>query len=48
MSPEANKITSCDITAHQLTVVSSFSIGYELYASAQIQTIIKTESASFS
>jgi len=23
MSPEANKITSCDVTAHQLTLVSS-------------------------
>jgi len=52
MSPEANKITICDTTTHQLTLVMRlyrhFSIGYELYGAAQIQTIIETESTSIS
>ena len=52
MSPEANKITLCNVTTHRLTLVMRlyrhFSIRYELYAAAQIQTIIETESASFS
>jgi len=49
MSPEANKIMPCDVTTHQLTLwCRHFSIWYEFYASAPIQTIVKTESASFS
>jgi len=48
MSPEANKITLCDVTTHQLALVSSFFIWHEFYTAAQIQMIIKTESASFS
>jgi len=52
MSPEANKITLCDITNQQLALVMRlyhhFSTQYEFYAAAQMQTIIKTESASFS
>jgi len=52
MPLEANKITLCDDTAHQLTLVMRlyrhFSIRYEFYTATQIQTIINTESASFS
>jgi len=48
MSSEANKITLCDVTAHQITLVLSFSIRYEFYAPEQIQMIIKTESVGFS
>jgi len=52
MSSEANKLMLCDATTHQLTLVMRlyrhFSIRYELYAAAQVQTIIETENASFS
>jgi len=49
MSPEANKITPCDVTTDQLTYwYGHFSIRYEFYATVQTQTIIKTESESFS
>jgi len=52
MSPEANKIRSCDVTTRQLTLVTTlyrhFSIQYKFYADAQTHTIIKTESVSFS
>ena len=47
MSSEAEKIMLCDVTTHQLTLVLSFLIRYEFYAAVQMQTIIKTESASF-
>jgi len=51
MLQEANKITLCDVTTHQLKLVMKlyhhFSIRYKFYAAAQIETIIKTESASF-
>jgi len=49
MSPEAKKVTLCDITTDQLTYrYHHFSIRYEFYAAEQIQTIIKTESSNFS
>jgi len=52
MSPEANKITLCDVTTHQLTLVMRlyhrFLIRYKFYAAARIQTITETEGASFS
>jgi len=49
LSPEANTITPCDVTTHQLTLLSSsFLIRYEFYAAALIPMIIKTESESFS
>jgi len=52
MSPEANKITLCDVTTHQLTLVMRlyrhFSIPYEYSSAAQMQTVFKIESGRFS
>jgi len=52
MLPEANRITLSDVTTHQITLVMKqhrhFLIQYELYAAAQVQTIIKTDRASLS
>jgi len=48
MSPEANKLCYVTSPLTNLHWYHHFLIRYEFYAAEQIQTIIKTESASFS